>query len=57
MTVEQNYRGFYDKEIEFRRELTYPPFSRLANLICTDEDSKAVRDRAHVLAASCCWWT
>jgi primosomal protein N' (replication factor Y) len=53
MTRTQDYRGFYDKEIEFRRELTYPPFSRLANLICTDEDSRAVRERAYALAAAC----
>ncbi len=27
--VQQNYRAFYDQEIEFRRSLNYPPFTRL----------------------------
>jgi primosomal protein N' (replication factor Y) (superfamily II helicase) len=31
--AEQDYEGFYRKEIEFRRLMHYPPFSALANLI------------------------
>ena len=27
--VQQDYRAFYEKEIEFRRSLRYPPFTRL----------------------------
>ncbi len=27
-----DYKQFYEKEIEFRRELNYPPFSRMINL-------------------------
>ncbi len=27
--IQQDYRAFYDKEIEFRRSLFYPPFARL----------------------------
>jgi primosomal protein N' (replication factor Y) len=28
-----DYSGFYEKEIEFRKELSYPPFSRLLRII------------------------
>jgi primosomal protein N' (replication factor Y) (superfamily II helicase) len=28
-----NYRAFYERELEYRRQLRYPPFSRLARLV------------------------
>jgi primosomal protein N' (replication factor Y) len=31
--AKHDYRGFYEEEIKFRRELGYPPFSRLALLM------------------------
>ncbi len=31
--AEQNYEGFYQKEIEFRKWLRYPPFAAFANII------------------------
>src|SRR5207248_2019603 len=52
MAVAQDYRGFYEKELPYREELRYPPYSRLVNLICTDEESVAVRGRAQALAAA-----
>ncbi len=30
---EQNYAGFYEKELQFRRLMRYPPFSALANIL------------------------
>ena len=30
---EQNYDGFYAKEIQFRKLMRYPPFSALANVL------------------------
>jgi primosomal protein N' (replication factor Y) len=30
---EQNYAGFYEKEIQFRRTMRYPPFAALANIL------------------------
>ncbi|MGE5646881.1 MAG: primosomal protein N' [Acidobacteriota bacterium] len=30
---EQNYAGFYEKELNFRRLMRYPPFSALANIL------------------------
>ncbi|MDI6731169.1 MAG: primosomal protein N' [Candidatus Margulisbacteria bacterium] len=36
--VTQNYEAFYEKEIQERRELGYPPFSKLINLILSGKD-------------------
>ncbi len=52
MATQQDYRGFYNKEIAFREELRYPPFSRFANLVCTAEVSAEARRRAHAVAAA-----
>ena len=30
---EQNYNGFYEKEIQFRKLMRYPPFATLANVL------------------------
>src|SRR5262249_6532051 len=30
---EQNYSGFYEKEIQFRKLMRYPPFAALANVL------------------------
>lgn len=35
--AEQNYAKFYEKEIEFRRLMRYPPFSALANVLVRAE--------------------
>jgi len=50
MATRQDYPGFYQQEIAFRRELLYPPFSRFANLISTDEDEARARLRAVAMA-------
>jgi len=34
----QDYRGFFARELQFRRSLRYPPFSALANLLVRHED-------------------
>ena len=33
----QDYQGFYEKEIQFRRLMRYPPFSALANVLVRSE--------------------
>ncbi|MBI3698598.1 MAG: primosomal protein N' [Acidobacteria bacterium] len=33
----QNYQGFYEKELNFRRQLHYPPFSAMANILVRSE--------------------
>ncbi len=35
--AEQNYEGFYRKELEFRKWLRYPPFAALANVVVRAE--------------------
>ncbi|MCC6730985.1 MAG: primosomal protein N' [Chthonomonadales bacterium] len=50
--VEQDYAGFYAREIRFREELGYPPFRRLANLVVADPAAAGARDRCEGLAAA-----
>lgn len=47
--VEHDYVGFYEKELELRNELHYPPFSSLINIISRDEDCAAAGDRLEQL--------
>jgi primosomal protein N' (replication factor Y) len=44
----QNYEMFYSKEIEFRRLMSYPPFSALANVVvrATREEQALTRSAA-----------
>jgi primosomal protein N' (replication factor Y) (superfamily II helicase) len=40
----QNYAQFYEKEIEFRKAMRYPPFAALANvLVRSEEQAEALR--------------
>jgi primosomal protein N' (replication factor Y) len=42
--AEQDYEGFYRKEIEFRKWLRYPPFAAFANVIVrADKQEEALR--------------
>jgi primosomal protein N' (replication factor Y) len=36
----QNYEGFYEKELNFRRLMRYPPFSALANVLVRSESQE-----------------
>jgi primosomal protein N' (replication factor Y) len=40
LAAAQDYQGFYEKEIEFRRLMRYPPFLALANIIVRDEEQR-----------------
>lgn len=42
-----DYIGFYNEEIKLRRELDYPPFSHLANIIISGFDEGKVIKTAH----------
>lgn len=45
-----DYDGFYRQEINYRRQLKNPPFSRLVSLVCTHSNAEACRrgaERAH----------
>ncbi len=37
---EQNYEGFYQKEIQFRKLMRYPPFAALANVLVRSQDQE-----------------
>ncbi len=41
-TQENNYINFYNDEIQTRRELGYPPFSRMVNLIISDTNESRI---------------
>ncbi len=43
----QNYEGYYEKEIQFRKLMRYPPFSALANILVRSEK----QDHAMALSA------
>ncbi|PLX89041.1 MAG: primosomal protein N' [Desulfuromonas sp.] len=38
----QDYRGFYEQELDFRRELGYPPCGHLVNLVLSGNDEGRV---------------
>ncbi len=48
--LRHDYHTFFARELEFRRELRYPPFSRFANLIFNDAEEAAARRRAERFA-------
>jgi primosomal protein N' (replication factor Y) len=41
-----DYAGFYQAEIQRRREIGYPPFSRLARIICLSDSFERVESQA-----------
>jgi primosomal protein N' (replication factor Y) (superfamily II helicase) len=49
--MSHDYSGFYTAELEARRELGYPPFSRLVLLECKGEKEAAVQREAERLKA------
>ena len=51
--TDQDFPGFYKKEVAYRQELGYPPFSRLVLLRISGKDAARTRDHAQELG-SCC---
>ena len=47
---EQDYLGFYQKELLFRKELNYPPFSRLVSFLWSGANEKKVEEKAMEIA-------
>ena len=43
LAAEQNYRKFYDSEIEKRKAFGYPPFIRLGRIVIRGKEQEAVR--------------
>ena len=50
MARSHNYSGMYAREIEMRKTLSYPPFSRLANIKVEGKDKAYVQEAAISLA-------
>lgn len=48
--AQHDYLGFYDQEMAFRRELGYPPFGHLVNLVLAGSEPKVVEHHAQLLA-------
>ncbi|HZK40647.1 MAG TPA: primosomal protein N' [Atribacterota bacterium] len=46
---EQDYNYFYQKEIELRKELDYPPFAHIIKIVILGEEKEAVKQRAEYL--------
>ena len=46
---EQDYNYFYQKEIELRKELDYPPFTHIIKIVILGEEKEAVKQRAEYL--------
>ena len=46
---DQNFRNFYNKEINYRKALNYPPFSRMIQIKITGRDKKKVEQHAMVM--------
>jgi len=51
-----DYQAFYQQELEYRRELHYPPFSRLVRLEYRHRDPKHAEDSANAMAGQIQAW-
>ncbi|MEZ4665779.1 MAG: primosomal protein N' [Thermomicrobiales bacterium] len=49
--AKHDYTGFYEREIEFRAQQRYPPFSRLIRLSMRDRSDETCREEGETLAA------
>jgi primosomal protein N' (replication factor Y) len=51
-----DYQAFYDQEIAYRRQLHYPPFSRLVRLEYRHRDAERAEATANTLAGQVHTW-
>lgn len=45
--AKNDYEGFYEKEIEIRKELSYPPFCRLVKLVFQGTEEEKTKEKAN----------
>ncbi|MBM4048507.1 MAG: primosomal protein N', partial [Planctomycetes bacterium] len=45
-----DYKGFAEKELEFRKQLGYPPFGRLAKIVVQGKNADAVKEKCGAIA-------
>ena len=48
----QDYVGFYEQEIEFRKLMGYPPFQNLTQILVSDEDEEKALRTADLIATA-----
>ncbi|MDD5013776.1 MAG: primosomal protein N' [Atribacterota bacterium] len=48
---EQDYNYFYQKEVELRKELDYPPFAHIIKILIRGKEKEAVKQRAEYLVS------
>jgi primosomal protein N' (replication factor Y) len=51
--TQQDYETFYNQEINFRKSLNYPPFSRMAQLKISGKDREKTRYHAQAIGDLC----
>ena len=44
--AKQDYEGFYQQELEYRRALHFPPFTRMMKITCFNEEEKKAQDQS-----------
>lgn len=54
---QQDYKGFYEKEIAYREELQYPPFSHIIKITVSDENEKTLWQKSNDIAQLLQQWT
>jgi primosomal protein N' (replication factor Y) len=47
---DQDYHGFCEKELLFRKELNYPPFTRMISFLLSGKNEKQVEEKTHQFA-------
>jgi len=52
LACDQDYRAFYEKEVEFRRAMRYPPQVAMVNVVVRGKTFNEAIDGAHDLAAA-----
>lgn len=52
----QDYKAFYEQDMEFREAFSYPPFHQLIKMMITDEDEQALWQRGNDIAAALQHW-
>src|SRR5688572_3910701 len=50
--VKQDYEGFYNEEIKFRRQLSYPPFVVLASILVKSKDEATAASNAGIIKSA-----
>ncbi|MBR2181320.1 MAG: primosomal protein N', partial [Oscillospiraceae bacterium] len=50
LAAKQDYKSFYEEEIEYRREFFYPPFCDIVNITVSSADKEAAEKRASEIA-------